>query len=151
MSFFSALFAKHTVHHLTVGVLHAAHVAAEAVLVELFVCLEIPETAGVRGNLIGEDERAVGQTPKLELEVDQTHAEGAEVFGQHLVDAESHGLDRLDLLAGRELQGNRVIGVEQGIVQIVVLVGELDGGLVKNDPLLHAVALFTAVSRSFSS
>ena len=33
-----------------------------------------------------------------------------------------------------------MIGVQQGIVKIVVLIGELDGGLFEHDALLHAVA-----------
>ena len=34
-----------------------------------------------------------------------------------------------------------VVGVDEGIAQVVVLIGELDGGLVEHDALLHAIAL----------
>ncbi len=50
-------------------------------------------------------------------------------------------LDGVDLLGGGQLQGQGVVAVQQGIAQLVVLIGELDGGRVKDDALLHAVAL----------
>ena len=34
-----------------------------------------------------------------------------------------------------------MIGVEQGVAQVIILIGELNGGLVEHDALLHAVAL----------
>ena len=34
-----------------------------------------------------------------------------------------------------------MIGVQQGVAQLVILIGELDGGGIKHDALLHAVAL----------
>ena len=45
-------------HDFGVGVFHAAEVAAEAVLVELFVRLAVPQAAGVGADLVGENDLA---------------------------------------------------------------------------------------------
>ena len=41
---------------LGVGVFHAAQVAAEAILVELFVRLAVPQAAGVGADLVGQND-----------------------------------------------------------------------------------------------
>ena len=71
MKFLRALFAEHAVHHLAVGILHTAHVAAETVLIELFMGVDVPEAAGIRGNLVCEDNLAVGGLAEFDLEVDE--------------------------------------------------------------------------------
>jgi len=52
-----------------------AQVAAEEVLVEVLdlagLVLEIPQAAGVRGDLVGEQDGAVGGLALLDLEVDE--------------------------------------------------------------------------------
>ena len=40
---------------------------------------------------------------------------------------------------GGELQRQRVIFVEQRVVQIIILIGELNGGLVEHNAFLHTV------------
>ena len=49
--------------------------------------------------------------------------------------------DGLDFFLRGELQRQGVIFVDQGIAQIVVLIGELNGRSVERDAFLHAVAL----------
>ena len=64
-----------------------------------------------------------------------------------------------------------MVGINEGVAQVIVLIGELDGGLLKDDAFLHPVVLakwpaemlrtmtsrgtmvtfFTTVSRSLSS
>ena len=42
-------------HHFGIGILHAAEVAAEAVLVELFIRLAVPQAAGIGADLVNDD------------------------------------------------------------------------------------------------
>ena len=102
--------------------------------------LAVPQAAGVGADLIGQDDGAVGGLAELQLEVHQSYAALAPEGLQDLVDAEGVLLDEVDLLPGSQLQGQSVILVQQRIVQVVVLIGELDGGLVEHNAFLHAVA-----------
>ena len=65
------LFPHQPFHNLVVGILHAAKIPAEPVLVQFFAGLAVPEPAGVRRNLVREDDRPVAGSAELELEVDQ--------------------------------------------------------------------------------
>ena len=97
-------------HDFGVGVFHAAEVAAEAILVELFVRLAVPQAAGVGADLVGENDLAVDGLAELELEVDERDAALAPKCLERVVDGEGILLDELDFLPGRELEGNGVIG-----------------------------------------
>ena len=101
----------------------------------------VPEAAGVGADLVGEDDRAVGESAELQLEVHEIDVHGLEKRLEHVVDLERHGLDRVDLGRRGELQRQRVVGVHQRIAQIVVFIAELDGGLLEDDALLDAEAL----------
>ena len=103
-------------HDFGIGVFHAAEVAAEAILVELFVRLAVPQAAGVGADLIGEDDLAVDGLAELELKVDERDAALAPKCLERVVDGEGILLDELDLLPGRELECNGVIGVHQGVM-----------------------------------
>ena len=131
---------EHPAHHFLIGLLHIAQVTAEAVLVQLLVGPGVPEAAGIGGDLVSQNDSAIGQAAKLQLEVDEPHAALGKKGLQYLVDLQSHGADGLDLLPCRQLQGQSVRGVQQRIVEVIVLVGELEGGLIEGDALLHAVA-----------
>ena len=46
------LFSHKPLHYFRVSVLYAAHIPAETILVQLFVCGAVPEAAGVGGNFV---------------------------------------------------------------------------------------------------
>ena len=60
---------------------------------------------------------------------------------QLFIDRESVLFDGLNLILGGELQGQRMILIDQGIAQVVILIGEFDGRRVEDDAFLYAVAL----------
>jgi hypothetical protein len=62
-----------TAGDLLIGLLDAAEVLTEAVLIELLVGLDVPQPAAIGADLVGEDypaEIAVPDAAELELEVD---------------------------------------------------------------------------------
>ena len=59
-----------------------------------------PETAGVGADLVGQDDRAVGQAAKLELKVHQTDVGVQHDLLQHLVDLEGILRDGVQLPPG---------------------------------------------------
>ena len=103
--------------------------------------LGVPEAAGVGADLVRQDDGSVVQTAELQLEVHQGHAAGGPEVLEEVVDLEGVALDGFDFLFRGQLQGQGVVLVQQGVPQIVVFIGELDGGRVEDDALLHAVAL----------
>src|SRR5680860_409485 len=67
--------------HLLVGLDQATHVAAEAILVQLVLSLDVPQPAAVGRDLVGEDDAhvlAFPQTAELDLEVHQPDADAEE-------------------------------------------------------------------------
>ena len=132
---------QQSLHNLGVCVFHAAHVPAETVLVHLLAGLDVPQAAGIRGDFVRQNDLAVGGLAELELEVNEDNVQRVEVLLHDLVYLERHGLDGLDLLAGRSLERYSVVSVHQRIAEVVVLVGELDGRLVEHDTFLNAEAL----------
>ena len=60
---------------------------------------------------------------------------------QLFIDREGILFDGLDLFLCGELQGQRVILVDQGIAQVIVLIGEFDGRRVETDAFLYTVTL----------
>src|SRR5215213_2764019 len=110
--------------HFGVGLLDAAHVVAEAVLVQLFAGFLVPEAAGVGGDLICQHEVALGVPPGLYLEVHERYAALIEEGREDLVDLETQLLAELEVLVG-DAQLAEVVPVEQGIAEVVVLVAQL--------------------------
>src|SRR5699024_8783801 len=102
------LLAHDALHDFLIRLFDAAHVAAEAVLVQLFAGGRVPQAAGVRADLVREHDRAVRGFSELELEIDEGDVQRIEILLHHLIDFEGHGLDQLDFLAGGELQRDRV-------------------------------------------
>ena len=135
------LFPYKPAHDFLIRILDAAEVAAEAVLVELLVGLDVPEAAGVGAYLVGEDDGPVAQAAELELEVHKLDAVLEQQRLEQLVYEEGVALDGLYLLRRGELESQGVVGVYERVAQLVVLVGELYGRRVKGDALLDAVAL----------
>src|SRR3984885_4969126 len=64
-----------------IGFEQAAEVAAEAVLVELLVRLDVPQPAGIRGDFVGDHDAhqvVFPQPAGFHLEIDQTDADAEE-------------------------------------------------------------------------
>src|SRR3546814_3394671 len=77
---------------LLIGLDLAAQVAAEAILVELFIGDHVPQAAAVGADLVGEDDAAViavPDAPEFELEVDQEDADAGEQ-PRHEIRSEEH-------------------------------------------------------------
>lgn len=110
-----------TLHDLGVGFFHAAHVAAETILIQLLVGLAVPQAAGVGADLVSQNDCAVGQAAEFQLKIHQSHAAGQPEGFQRVVDPEGVVFNGLDLFGGRQLQSEGVIGVEQRVAQLVVL------------------------------
>ena len=62
-------------HNLFVCFFHSAEIPAETVLVQLLAGCGIPQAAGVRADLIGENNRAVAQSAKLKFEINKFNIE----------------------------------------------------------------------------
>src|SRR5580704_19231944 len=107
----------------------AAEIAAEAVLVELLVGLDVPQPAGIRGNLVGDDDPhqiVFPQPAGFHLEIDQTDADAEEQAGQEVVDADSERHDVVDLLRRRPAERGDVLFRHDRVVELIVLVIEFD-------------------------
>src|ERR1700761_2788030 len=80
---------------------HAAQITAETVLVQLLVCLQIPETAAVGADLVGQHDAHIvvfPQPPEFQLEIDQLDARAQEQAGQKVVDADGEVDDVVQIL-----------------------------------------------------
>ena len=73
-----------------------AHISAETILVQLLVGLNIPQTAGIRRNLICQNDGAICQASEFNLEVDQTNADAEEELLQNFVNFASIVLNGVD-------------------------------------------------------
>ena len=93
-----------TAFDLLIGGDDVAQVAAEQILVEVLhlagVIALIPQTAGIRGDLVGEQQRAVGGAAHLDLEIDQLDVDLGEDFDQGFVDAAGERRDLGQILTG---------------------------------------------------
>ena len=129
---------------LLVGWDDAAQTTAEQVLVEVLdlagVVLLIPQTAGIRGDFVGQQQRAVGGAAHLNLEVNQLDVDLGEDLDQGLVDLTSQRGDLSQILTGAHVKGHEVIIVDERIMQIVVLQEVLEHRLLERQAFLHAQA-----------
>src|ERR1700674_916005 len=115
--------------HFGVGLEQAAEVATEAILVELLVRLDVPEPAGIRRDLVGDDDAhhlVFPQPAAFHLEIDQPYADPEEEAGQEIVDPDGERHDVVDLLGRRPAEGGDVLLRYHRIAERVVLVIELD-------------------------
>ena len=101
----------------------------------------VPEAAGIRADLIGQHDGAVRQTAKLQLEVDQTDVELQQVLAQNLVDLEGVLADGVDLILRGQAQSQGMVVVDEGIMVVIVLIAELQGGALQGSAFLYAQAL----------
>src|SRR5262245_18995609 len=118
-----------TLGNFSVGLDQPAEIAAETVLVELVVGLDVPQPAAVGGNLVGHDNAhhiVFPQPAGFHLEVDETDANAEEKPGQKIVDANGKRHDVIDLLRRGPAESRDVLFRYHRIVELVVLVVELD-------------------------
>src|ERR1700728_2951874 len=69
----------------------AAEIAAEAVLVELLVGLDVPQPAGIRRYLVGDHDAhhvVFPQPPAFHLEIDKADTDAEEQAGEEIIDAD---------------------------------------------------------------
>ena len=81
---------------------------AETILVQLLVGLAVPEPAGIRGNLIREDDLTV-ETPELHLKINQVNSALGKIPFHHLIDFESQLGDAVNLFLGGKAQSQMCI------------------------------------------
>src|ERR1700694_1146456 len=115
--------------HFGVGLEQAAEVATEAVLVELLVRLDVPEPAGIRRDLVGDDDAPHLVFPRpaaFHLEIDEPDADAKEEAGQEIVDPNGERHDVVDLLGRRPAEGGDVLLRHHRVAERVVLVIELN-------------------------
>src|SRR5229473_2357239 len=115
--------------HFGVGLEQSAEVATEAVLVELLVRLDVPQPAGIRRDLVGDDDAhhlVFPQPPAFHLEIDEPYADTEEEPGQEIVDPDGERHDVVDLLGRRPAERGDVLLRYHRIAERVVLVIEFD-------------------------
>src|SRR5262249_49660654 len=114
---------------LGIGLQQSAEIAAEAILVELLARLDVPQPAGIRGDLVrhhNPPQIVVPQPAGLHLEVDETDADAEEEAGEEVVDADGERHDVVDLLRSGPAEGGDVLLGDHRVAELVVLVIELD-------------------------
>mgnify|MGYP007122139624 CR=1 FL=1 len=115
--------------HIAEVVEQTAEIAAEAVLVELLVRLDVPQPAGIRRNLVSHDNahHVVFPEPSaFHLEVDELDADPQEKPRQEVVDADGERHDVVDFLRRGPAERGDVLLGDHRVVEGVVLVVELD-------------------------
>ncbi|MPM45217.1 hypothetical protein SDC9_91903 [bioreactor metagenome] len=120
---------------------NVAEVLAEAVLVEVVACGAVPEAAGVRRYLVGEDEAALHVLAEFKLEIDQHDALLREVILKDRVDAQRDILVLVELFLRGPAEEQRVVLDDEGISERVVLVAHLKKRAGKDLALFDAEAL----------
>src|SRR5262245_19743496 len=136
-----------------IGLDQAAEIAAEAVLVELVVGLDVPQPAAVGRDLVGNDDAhhvVFPQPAGLHLEVDQADADAKEKPGEEIVDADGKRHDVFDLLRRGPAEGGDVLFRYHRVVELVVLVVELDDRTRQLRAFLDAEALRQRAGRDIA-
>ena len=100
----------------------------------------IPQTAGIRRDFIGEQQRAVGGAAHLDLEIDQLDVDLGEDFDQGFVDATGERRDFGQILAGAHIERHQIVVVHERIVQVIVLQEVLQHRFLELDALFDAQA-----------
>src|ERR1700712_2588737 len=118
-----------TLGDLGIGLQQPAEIPAETILVELLVRLDVPQPAGVRRDLVGDDDShhvVFEQAAAFHLEIDQTDADAEEETGEEVVDADGERHDVVDFLRRCPAERGDVLFRDHRVVELVVLVIELD-------------------------
>src|SRR6478609_11406676 len=130
--------------HFGIGFEQPAEIAAEAVLVELVVGLDVPQPAAVGRNLICDNDThhvIFPESPGFHLEIDQANTDAKEKPGKKIVDADSKRHDVVDFLRRRPAECRDVLFRNHRIIELVVLVVELNDRPRQLRAFLNAEAL----------
>src|SRR5664280_1806183 len=114
---------------LGIGLQQPAEIAAEAVLVELVVGLDVPQPAAIGRNLVGHDDAhhvVFPQPAGFHLEVDQADADAEEHAREEVVDTDGERHDVVDFLRASPAEGGDVLFRHHRVVERVILVIKLD-------------------------
>src|SRR5208283_421757 len=107
----------------------AAEIAAEPVLVQLVIGLDVPQAAGIRRDFVCDDNAHHVAFPKptaFHLEIDQTDADAEEQAGEEIIDADRQRHDVVDFLRGCPAESGDMLFRNHRIVERIVLVIEFD-------------------------
>ena len=148
-AFLCCLLDTKTTEYFLVSIFYIAQIAAETVLIQFFMCFLIPQSAGIRRNLIGQNNLSM-VTAKLDLKVDQLDAEAVEILSHHIIYLKGILCDRIDLLLRRQVQCQCVVAVDERIAQIIIFIAELQGRTCKLDSLFHSHLLCEAACGEIS-
>ena len=120
-----------------------AQIAAEQILVKMLdfaaMILQIPQTAGVGRNLVGQQNRAVGGLAFLDLEIDELHVDLGEDVLERLVDGTRLTGDLRELVLRSQTKGDDAVIVDERITQIVGLQAEFEDRLLQRRAFLDAI------------
>ena len=108
-------------HNFLIGILNAAKITAETILVQLFVGLCIPQPTGIGTDFIGKDNLTVSSTAKFQLEIHQNNAAFQPKGFQKFVDLQRIAADCFNFFFRCYAQRQRMRGVQQGIAERIVL------------------------------
>ena len=117
-----------------------AKAAAEQVFIQVGTGGGIPEAAGIRADLVSQNDGAVRQAAKLQFEVNQADVGIQHDLLQHFVDLEGVLGNGVQLFLGGKVKGQGVIMVDERVMQVVVLVAVLQDGGLEHLALGHAHA-----------
>src|SRR5262249_1926126 len=81
--------ARYPRHHLPIRSFDVTQITPEPILVELLACSLVPESAGVRADLVAEQDLSLVPT-EFELRINQQNAAPVEKATQHLVHLQDH-------------------------------------------------------------
>src|SRR5438552_5587139 len=133
-----------TLRHFLIGFDETAHVTAEAVLVQLVLGLDIPKAAGIRADLVGENDThhvIFIEPAELDLEVDELDADAEEKPRHEIIDADGEMHHVVDLLGRRPVERRDVLLGDHRITQLILLVIEFDDGTRQRSALFDAETL----------
>ena len=99
------------------------------------MCFAVPQAAGIRADLVSQNDRTVSKSSKFQLKIYQNDTAGEPAGFQYLIDLQRIPFYGLDFLRGRHLQCQGMLGVQQRITQLIVFIGKLNGRLIEYNTL----------------
>ena len=109
--------------------------------------LQVPQTAGVRGDLVGEQNSPVTGLALLDLEIDELHVDLREDVFQRIVDCTCLAGDLVELLFGGDAECHDAVVVDERITELVGFHAEFEDRLVERGAFLDTVPLGEGTGR----
>ncbi len=103
-----------SLEYFVIGFFHIPQIPAEAVLIQFFVGVYVPQPAGIGRYLVGQKNLSV-VTAELNLKVNQLNVRLQEIRFQNIVYLKGEFLDGVDFLPGGKSQRDRKIAVDKGV------------------------------------